>query len=95
MTHCTTSIKPPAFTWTHAVCVCVYPPVEMRYLRVFSHPPHHSDHHGDEDDHCQQSADHDADYLARTQAVCGAETRELVHFFRLFVVMFCTFLFYM
>lgn len=58
----------------------VYPPVEIRYLRVFSHPPHHSNHHGDEDDHSQQSANHNAGYLARTQALCRTERQEVEHF---------------
>lgn len=50
--------------------------VERRYLRIFAHPPHHGNHHGDGDDHCQQSTNHDADYLARTQDLCGTERQE-------------------
>ena len=51
-------------------------PGEWRYSRVFAHPPRHDNQHGDDDDHCQQSTDHDAGDLARAQALCGMETQQ-------------------
>lgn len=56
------------------------PTGQVSYLRVFPHPPHHSYHHGNGNAHCQQSANHDADYLAGAQAPWRTERQELVSF---------------
>lgn len=61
---------------SRCVFVIVSPQSETKHLRVFAHPPHNSNHHGDDDCDCQQGTDHDADYLSRTQALCRRRGRE-------------------